>query len=143
MAYWDNFGACDDGAKWAGRKSLKSQWSKCSRPDWMLWALDKIGYRNDRILRLYACSCVRGTPTSKGPVWDLLIDERSRNAVEVAERFAEGKATEEERAAARDAAWAAGDAAWAAAGAAARAAARAATMAAQADIIRRYLREVI
>ena len=104
MAYWDNFGACDDGAKWAGRKSLKSQWSKCSRPDWMLWALDKIGYRNDRILRLYACSCVRGTPTSKGPVWDLLIDERSRNAVEVAERFAEGKATEEERAAARDAA---------------------------------------
>ena len=130
MAYWNKFEACDDGAKWAGRKSLKTQWNKCPRPDWMLWALDKIGYRDNRILRLYACACVRGTPTSKGTVWDLLPDERSKNAVVVAERFAEGKATEEER----DAAWAAaGAAAWATAGAAARAAARAAAGAAAGD----------
>jgi hypothetical protein len=48
-----------------------------------------------------------------------LTDERSRTAVEVAERFADGNATEEELDAARTAAWAAaraaGDAAWAAA----------------------------
>jgi len=128
MAFWNEFEACDDGAKWAGRKSLKTQWNKCPRPDWMLWALDKIGYRDNRILRLYACACVRGTPTSKGTVWDLLPDERSKNAVVVAERFAEGKATEEERAAAGAAAGAAAraaarDAAWAAARAAAGAAA--------------------
>ena len=79
----------------------------------------KIDTWNDKILRLFACWCVR-------QVWPLLTDERSRNAVEVAERYANGAATDEElyaardaaRAAARDAgdaadaaAWAAGDAA--------------------------------
>ncbi len=65
---------------------------------------------NDKTLRLFACWCVR-------QVWDLLTDERSRNAVEVSEKFARGEATSEELAAARDAAWCA---AWCAARDAAR-----------------------
>ena len=86
---------------------------------------DKIAGRNreviaahdiSRELRLFGCWCAR-------QVWHLLTDERSRTAVEVAERFANGQATKEERAAARAAA---GDAARAAARAAAGAAARAA-----------------
>lgn len=94
---------------------------------------DKIVGRNREVLemkdvsselRLWGCWCVRR-------VWHLLTDERSRNAVEVAERFAIGKATKEDMDAAWDAAWAAAraaarDAAWAAARDAARAAARAA-----------------
>ena len=78
---------------------------------------------NDKTLRLFACWCAR-------QVWDLLPDERSRNAVEVAERYANGEATNEELSAARDAAR---DAAWAAARDAARDAARAAAWAAARD----------
>ena len=116
----------------------------------ILWRLD--APTMDRVLRLWACWCVRNTKLEGGrTVWDLLTDPRSRNAVEVAERFANGYATKEELAAAGDAAraaagyaawaaagdaawyaaWAAaGDAAWAAAGDAAWAAARAAAGAA-------------
>jgi hypothetical protein len=117
--------ACSEGAEWAKDKaSFKEVWDSCQRPDWMLWGLARIGYKDERKLRLYGCACVRGTPITKGrTVWDLLKDERSRKAVEVSERFANGEATEEERDAAGDAAR---DAAWDAAGAAARAAAWAA-----------------
>jgi hypothetical protein len=81
---------------------------------------------NDKNLRLFACWCIR-------QIWHLLTDERSRNAVVVAEKYANGLATQEELAAARDvvrdavraAAWdAARAAAWDAAWDAARDAAR-------------------
>ena len=76
-------------------------------------------------LRLWGCWCIRNTPIGGGKtVWDLLTDERSRNAVEVAELFARNEVTRKELAAARAAAWAAArDAAWDAAWAAAWAAA--------------------
>lgn len=72
----------------------------------------------NRKLRLFACACCR-------QVWHLLEDVRSRNSVEVAERFAEGHVGQLEMDAARGAAWdAARDAAWAAAWAAVWVAAR-------------------
>jgi len=65
---------------------------------------------NEKTARLFACWCVR-------QVWDLLGDERSKNAVRVAEKYARGEATDEElaeaRAEANVAAWdAASVAAW-------------------------------
>ena len=58
----------------------------------------KIDAYNDKTLRLFACWCVR-------QIWHLLTDERSRNAVEVSERFSNGEASAKELATARDAAW--------------------------------------
>lgn len=88
-----------------------------------IWAATCPGILDDKTLRLFACKCVR-------EVWHLLTDERSRNAVEVAERYAVGEATDDELAAAWASARAAGDSAWASAGAAARDAARASAWAA-------------
>jgi hypothetical protein len=81
---------------------------------------------NERTARLFACDCaehVLSLYEAKYP-----DDDRPRKAIEVARRYAEGTATREELAAARDAAR---EAAWAAAGAA-RDAAEAARDAAEA-----------
>ena len=91
-----------------------------------IWVVLGMMSENDR--RLAACCFVRRTPIGDGrTVWDLLTDDRSRKAVEVAERFAVCEATERELAAAWDAASAAANAAaWDAASAAAWDAANAA-----------------
>jgi len=143
--------ACEDARKWCKTvPDLEMAWETCKRLDWMLWALNRIGYKNNKALRLYACACVRGTPLVDGrTVWDLLTDPRSREAVEVAERYANGQATYKELAAAwyaafdaapnvtsdatraiAWAAWAVRDADWAAAGDAALATRAAASAAA-------------
>jgi hypothetical protein len=109
-------GACSDAREWAkDYKTPAAAWAACENPEWMLWVLNSCDLINDRNNRLFACGCVRNTPLADGrKVWDLLTDERSRTAVEVAERFADGNATEEELDAARTAAWAAARAAGAA-----------------------------
>lgn len=88
-----------------------------------LWSLRCVSGA-DRDIRLFAVWCAR-------QVEHLMQDQRSKDALDVAERFANGDASDEELAAAWDAAGAAagdaaGDAAWDAAWAAAWAAARAA-----------------
>ena len=86
--------------------------------------------------RLYAVWCAR-------QVQHLMSDPRSVAALDVAERYANGKATADELAAARAAAWAAEAAAWAAARAAAWDAARAAARdAARAAQSKEFLRVV-
>jgi hypothetical protein len=73
------------------------EWLKCEDPQQLIPFVGR--FRPDeRKLRLYAVAGCRR-------VLHLMSDERSRAAVEVAERFADSSATEEER----DAAWEAAD----------------------------------
>ena len=110
--------ACKEGHDWAiaNFTSIQDAWDNATDYEYALWTVTQPGVLTYCELRLFACWCAR-------QVWDLLTDERSRKAVEVAERFANGNATADELITANDAARAAArDAAWGAAGAAAVAA---------------------
>lgn len=131
--FCDAYHPCKEGRDWAlaNCRDMADVWDK-AKPEWLIWLATRPGVLDDRTLRLFACWCVRNTPLGDGRVvWDLLDDPRSRNAVEVAERYADGKATEIEL----QAAAAAAGAAWVAARVAARAA-WAAGEAAQANYLR-------
>jgi hypothetical protein len=116
--------ACSEGRGYAmTQPNLEAVWNNCPNPSWLIWILQKTNkVPNDQTLPRFAIWRVR-------EIWHLLKDERSRNAIEIAERFLDGNATVQEVSAA---AYAAAYAAYAAADAAAYAAAYAAYAAADA-----------
>jgi hypothetical protein len=86
----------------------EKQWAACKIVSNMLPLLGRKA--SQRELRLFTAACCRRA-------WHHLTDERSRRAVEVAERFADGQATTEELSAAHESAGkvatrSAGTAAW-------------------------------
>lgn len=66
----------------------EGEWLGCTEPKNMLAFLRDNA--DERQLRLFAVSCCRR-------VWPLIADERARRAVEVAEQYADGLATDEGR----------------------------------------------
>jgi hypothetical protein len=91
--------ACPEGYAWAVStcSTMQQVWDT-AQPEWLIWVATRPGVLDDITLRRFACWCVQR-------VWHLLTDERSRHAVETAERFCDGTATLEELDAARDDAW--------------------------------------
>jgi hypothetical protein len=93
--------ACDNAIEFASKfNTFQEAWDACERSDWMIWIINKKGWLTDKELRLFAVRCARG-------IQHLMKDERSINAIDVAERYANGEATDDEL----DAAWAAARAA--------------------------------
>ena len=96
-------GACSEAVEWAASyPTLQAAWDVCKRSDWMLWLLWMLdGEPCSPRLRLAACACARTALhlVAKG-------EDRPRIAIETAERYARGEATDEElRAAAYAAAY--------------------------------------
>ena len=119
--FCNTYNACSDGRDWAldNCDSMHDVWLT-ARLDWLGWVATRPGVLSERDLRLFACWCAR-------QVWHLLTDERSKNAIVVAEKYAVGEATTDEL----DLAWAAPE--WSAAACAA--ATWAAKAAAEADAV--------
>ena len=105
-AYEDDFD--EDGLKFTKNLTLKDFLNTCPRGSWILWLFERTNRNSLRELTLVKGHCAN-------TVRQLMKDERSTRAVDVAIAFGEGKATKEElddAAAAADAARTACDAAY-------------------------------
>jgi hypothetical protein len=103
--YLQKHNACREGAAYARtQKSLAEVWDNCPKLEWLFWMLAKQPNKPEKELRLFAVWCAR-------QVQHLMKDKRSLDALDVAERFALGKASVEELRAARGAARGSADAA--------------------------------
>jgi hypothetical protein len=76
-----------------GMKMMEQEWLECINPPPMLEYLSnhrKLCKTNGRRFTLFAIACCRR-------IWQLILTESCRRAVDVAERYVEGLASEEER----------------------------------------------
>jgi len=77
--------ACREAIEWIGDREAETAWKECERGDWMLWIAHKQGI-DFKLLTLAKVRCA-------SLVKHLMTDERSLNALIVAERFAKGNAS--------------------------------------------------
>ena len=95
---------CSDAIKYAKKfNSLQKAWDVCERGDWMLWLIGKTcgkpETKSRKKLVYVSCQCAR-------LAWKWTPKE-GKNAIRIAEKYFEGKATFDEVKAAADAAGAA------------------------------------
>jgi len=102
--------ACSEAIEWVRTKTLKTAWKTCKNGSWMLWLSfkmkDQLGWSDIKEITLAKVKCAR-------LVQHLMKDQRSLDALDIAERWAKNEAIDEElktTAAAYDAAYAAADA---------------------------------
>jgi len=93
--------ACESAKIWADGKTLAEIWEQCERGDWMLWLACRAGI-DKRTMTAAKAECA-------ATVKHLMKDPRSIKALEVAQAYGRGEATDEELAAAAAAADAAAD----------------------------------
>jgi hypothetical protein len=113
--FCDRHGACFAGRAWAASNcvDMADVWRRLCAGEghigWLVWVLSRPGVLTRRQRARLAARFAAETPLADGrTTWDLLTDERSREAIRMARRYASGRATR----AHLDAASAAWDAAW-------------------------------
>lgn len=96
--FCDRHNACSEGRAWAlaNCRDMQHAWETL-KPEWLIWVATRPGVLTDRELHLFAVWSAR-------QVQHLMTDPRSIAALDVAERYANGQATDKELAAARVAA---------------------------------------
>ena len=96
-------GLVENGRRYA---TFTDWWRATDRSYYMLEMLAQMEYCDDRRIRLIACRFVREVKVDKDRTeWELLTDERCRDAVVVAERYTKGEVSSKELAESRRAAW--------------------------------------
>ena len=81
--------ACKEAREWAGDKTWEEIYTTCHRGDWLLWLFARANPEDKLQLILAAAHCVN-------TVRNLMRDERSRKAIDIAIRYGEGNATDGE-----------------------------------------------
>ena len=106
-----SFSACDDAVDWAETQpDLETAWRDCERGDWLLWIAARLAV-DRKLIVIAACQCAR-----MALHWLPAGEERPLIAIEAAEAWVRGEATNDEvGAAAAHAAYAADAYAYAAA----------------------------
>jgi len=96
--FCDQHDVCNEGREWAlsNCRDMEEVW-RTAKPEWLLWIASRQGVLTDKELRMFVVFCAR-------QVQHLMEDQRSIKAIDVAERYANGFATNEELTAARAAA---------------------------------------
>ena len=68
--------ACAEAVDWsADKEGLQQLWEQCEVPEWLLWSLEQLKYRDDLKLRAFAVACARrhsGLLPQDGPLLRLL-----------------------------------------------------------------------
>ena len=92
--YLESLNACEEAVDYAkGFATLQSAWDACARGDWMLWLIGRtIDLSDESALRTFTLAKARCAKLA----YHLMKDERSRNAVKVAEQFGLGNTTRQE-----------------------------------------------
>ena len=93
--------ACVDACGWAGDRTAQQAWDECERADWLLWWAARTSLNSHQAIVRAACSCAR-----RALIYVPAGEDRSRLAIEAAERWADDP-TETNRLAAAAAAGAA------------------------------------
>lgn len=112
LDFFRNHGACYDPAVKLGENWMGTVLDILHNPgvpsEDKIWAISRKGAMPEYVQRLCAIAFVKNTPIGDGKkVFDLLDDDKSRNALIVAEKHARGLADDSELARAGAAAWSA------------------------------------